>query len=172
MPPKRTPGESNWAYDHDDVGGTKYCFHWDLSRGRVTNRDHGLTGWINCTAAYAGDIEVGLGPLLSKPVRAHLCSEYPCRGRWGVTQYRPYALPQPSVHLLECDAPNVLGVQPLPTAPAALPPPSSSSAEQSTTASPEPIQPTTASPCPPPPCTPPPAGCPASNPPTPTGGDL
>ena len=62
MPPKREPAVGQWAYDYENLGGTKYCFHWDHSRGPVTKRERGLTGWIICTAAYAGDTEVPLPP--------------------------------------------------------------------------------------------------------------
>ena len=62
MPPKLEPAVSQWAYEHDNIGGTKYCFRWDRFRGPVTKRHHGVTGWIICTAAYAGDTEVPLPP--------------------------------------------------------------------------------------------------------------
>ena len=67
MPPKREPAVNQWAYDHEHVGGTEYCFHWDHSRGPVTKRQRTRTGWIICTAAYAGDAEVPLPPVLEGP---------------------------------------------------------------------------------------------------------
>ena len=125
MPPKRAPAVDQWAYDHEHVGGTKYCFRWDYSRGTVTRRDRGTTGWIICTRAFSGDTEVELPPLLSQPVRAHFCFEYPCKARWGEKHYRNDAPPQPLVHLLPADAPDVLRCQPssaIPPSPSSRPP--------------------------------------------------
>ena len=93
MPPKRRRGQIIWAFDHEGVNGDKYAFYWDHSLGTVRKTRLGTTGWIRCTAAYAGDNEVERPPLLSKPVRAHLCREYPCTARWNTTQYRSSAPP-------------------------------------------------------------------------------
>ena len=128
MPPPHEPVVDQWAYDHDDIGGIKYRWHWDRSRGSVTRRGHGATGWIICTATYAGDVQFELPARLSRPVRVHNCSSYPCQARWVHGPYRKDAPPQPSVHFLDAEAPAVLRGQSLATAPAALPPSSSSSA--------------------------------------------